>query len=330
MKKPWESFSGVGNLYEPSLKRIVREWVLLLPGLNMCSWYLTSKGGCTMCGFNSSASAKQEYAWITEYFGSSALYAMYWFGYFGIRAQKPERLTIYNGGNFLNSGKEVLGSKPEIPFEFQRRVCKHVARHPTIEKLFVETKAEFITPNNIPILKEDVGEKTLQVGIGFESVDERVRNKLLKKGTTRFEFERSVSILKKNKVQALAYVFLKPVGLSEREAVEEAVNTIKYCFEHGIDEVSLSCAFIQEGTEMYKHYREGSYTPPRLWSIIEVVKRTASLGPVRVGTFEDEPPPIDVPKNCPECTGRVNEALDQYRNSFDPTVLDNLSCLICK
>ncbi|MBU6370942.1 MAG: hypothetical protein KGH93_03395 [Patescibacteria group bacterium] len=325
MKKPWETFSAVGELYEPELKRTVKEWVLLMQGLNKCDWYLKS-GGCTMCGFNGPASAKEEYAWLTKYFGRSALDAMYWFGYFGIRHQRPERLTIYNGGNFLNSGLEVPGSKPEIPFSLQTAICRHVGRHPTIEKLFVETKASFITEKNIPILKECIGRKTLQVGIGFESVDDRVRDKLLKKGTTRFEFEKKVDILKKNGVRSFAYVFLKPVGLSEREAIDDAVNTIAYCFAKGIDEVSLSCAFIQEGTEMCEAYRIGAYKPPTLWSIIEVVKRTASLGPVRVGTFEDEPPPIDVPKNCPECTGTVNAALDRYRCSFDPAVFDGLDC----
>ena len=331
MQKPWESFSGMGHLYEPSLKRDVREWVLLLPGLNLCSWYLTSKGGCTMCGFNGSASSKQEYAWVTKYFGGKALHAMYWIGYWGIKKQNPERLTIYNGGNFLNTGKEVFGEKPEIPFSLQESICCHVGKHPTIQKLFIESRPEFITSKNIPVLKRLLAGKTLQVGIGLESSNDRIRNGLLKKGTSLPAFEDAVAKLKEHGAKSLAYVFLKPINVDEDEAIIDAVATIRYCFEIAhVDEVSLSCAFIQKGTLMHKAYVGGTYKPPTLWSIVEVIRQTAKLGPVRLGTFEDDPTPIDVPKNCMECTDTVNRALDQYRNSFNPAVLDGLSCSFCK
>jgi len=327
MKKPWENFSGVDRLYEPSLKRDVQDWVMLFPGLNLCSWYLKSKGGCSMCGFNGSASSKQEYAWLTKYFGGRALHAMYWLGYWGARKQNPERLTIYNGGNFLNTGKEVPGQKPEIPFSLQKTICRHVRTHRTIQKLFVESRPEFITSENIPLLKGLLGEKTLEVGIGLESSNDHIRNGVLKKGTSLAAFERAVATLREYGAKSLAYVFLKPIGLDDAAAVTDAIATIRYCFEVAhVDEVSLSCAFIQEGTGFHKAYEDGTYKPPTLWSITRVIEQTANLGPVRVGTFEDDPPPIDVPKNCPECTDRVNKALDQYRHSFDPTVFDGLSC----
>jgi len=326
MKKPWESFSAVGNFYDPLLQQTVNRWVLLLPGVNLCSWYLKTKGGCTMCGFNNTTSSKRQYAWITKYFGGRALHAIYWLGYFGIKDQNPENLTIYNGGNFLNSGKEVPGAKPEIPFSLQRAICRHAGKHPTIKKVCIESRPEFINPTNISTLKGLLGGKTLEVGIGLESSNDRVRNGLLRKGTSLPNFELAVSTLRKHGAKSLAYVFLKPVGLSESEAVADTVETIRYCFRTGVDEVSVSCAFIQEGTDMYKKYMIGEYKPPTLWSIIEVIKQTVGLGPVRIGTFEDDPPPIDVPKNCSECTGVVNEALDQYRRDFKVSVFDNLNC----
>jgi len=330
MKKPWESFSAVGDFYEPSLKRMVKQWVLLLPGMNMCSWYLSSCGGCTMCGFNGPASSKQQYAWVTKYFGKRALSFLYWLGYWGIKDEHPENLTIYNGGNFLNSGTEFPGSKTEIPLSLQMDICERVGRHPTIGKLFVESRPEFITENNIPILMKLLSGKTLQIGIGLESRNDFVRNVLLRKGMSIAGFERAISIIRKNGAKSLVYVFLKPVGLDEQQAVEDAVQTIRYCFEMGVDEVSLSCAFIQEGTPMHKEFLAGKYKPPRLWSIIEVLKQTTGLGPVRVGTFEDDPPPIAVPRNCDWCTDRVNLALDRYRQSFDLSVFNNLRECNCK
>jgi len=325
MKKPWESFSATANFFDPLLRQTVKRWMLLLPAINLCDWYLKSNG-CTMCGFNCRGSSKQQYAWLTQFFGGRALHALYWLGYFGVKNQNPQNLTIYNGGSFLNSGKEVLGSKPEIPFSLQTTICQHIGQHPTIQKLFIESRPEFVTQGNISTLSKLLAEKTLQVGIGLESSDNRVRNTLMKKGMELSVFKHAIAVLKEHGAKSLAYVFLKPVGLSESEAIADTVRTIQFCFETGIDEVSLSCAFVQKGTEMHRKHQLGEYKPPTLWSIIEVVKQTANLGPVRVGTFEDDPPPIAVPQNCSNCTQAVNEAIIKYRNSFNLQVFDYLSC----
>lgn len=279
-----------------------------------------------MCGFNCPKSSKQEYAWIAKYFGEKGLHFVYWLGYFGIKNQNPHNLTIYNGGSFLNSGNEVPGLKPEIPLSLQKAICQHVGHHPTIQKVFVESRPEFVTQGNISTLTELLQGKTLQVGIGLESSNNTVRNRMLRKGMSLSNFQRAVGILREHKAESMAYVFLKPVGLSESEAIADAVNTIKFCFESGVNEVSLSCAFIQAETEMCRQYKLGLYRPPWLWSIIEVVKQTAHLGPVKIGTFEDDPPPIDVAHNCEHCTTAVNQVLDQYRNSFNLSVFDQLAC----
>ena len=325
MKKPWESFSATSAFFDPLIKQMVNRWVLLLPAMNLCHWYLRS-GGCTMCGFNCPKSSKQQYAWIARYFGARALHFVYWLGYLGVKDQNPQNLTIYNGGSFLNSGHEVFGSKPEIPLSLQIAICRHIGRHPTIQKLFVESRPEFITSSNIALLGDLLKGKTLQVGIGLESRDDRVRNKILRKGIDIGNFRRAIATLKGHGAKSLAYVFLKPMGLGESEAIVDAVRTIQFCFETGVDEVSLSCAFIQNGTEMCRQYRNGSYKLPQLWSIIEVIKQTAHLGPVRIGTFEDDPKPIDIPHNCPACTESVNRAIDRYRDSFDISLFNQLSC----
>jgi len=325
MKKPWESFSAIDRFFDPLLQQTVNRWVFLLPTMNLCHWYLKC-GGCSMCGFNSPKSSKQQYAWIAKCFGGQALHWLYWLGYLGVRCQNPQNLTVYNGGSFFNSGQEIPGSKPEIPYSLQTAICRHVGRHPTIQKLFVESRPEFITESNIGLLNDLLSGKTLQVGIGLESRSDRVRNSILRKGIGLKQFENAISVLKRNGARSLAYVFFKPMELSEREAIDDAVSTIQYCFEAGVDEISLSCAFIQDGTKMADQYRESLYQLPWLWSIVEVIKKTAPLGPVRIGTFEDDPPPIDVPHNCPQCTASFAQAIDQYRRTFDLSLFNQLRC----
>ncbi len=325
MSKIWDDFSAVDDFFDPQKKKMTKRWILLLPALSLCHWYLKC-GGCTMCGFNGPTSGKQKFAWITKYFGGLALHLLYWLGYWGIKNQNPENMTIYNGGNFLNSGFNPIKAKAEIPLSLQKTICRHVGQHPTIKKVFVESRPDFIKDETIAPLIKLLNGKTLQIGIGLESADETVRNSILNKGMSRLQFEQAIQTIRENGAQSLAYVFLKPMQLSENEAIEDAIKTIQYCFRVGVSEIALSCAFIQEGTVMHDLYQQGKYQPPNLWSILKVIKATAHLGPIRIGGFEDDPPPIAIPKSCPSCNDRIIKAIEQYRQSHDLSLFDDLTC----
>lgn len=321
----WNSFSSTDHFFDPQLKKQVARWTLLLPAMNLCHWHLKT-GGCSMCGFNGPQSGKKKYQWLAKFFNGYSLNALYRLGYFSDGMLQPENLTIYNGGNFLNSGNEIACSKEEIPLQFQKMICRSVNRHPTINKLFVESRPEFITERNISLLTGLLGSKTLQVGIGLESSDDWVRNQLLRKGIARSDFERAIDVLKSHQAQSLAYIFLKPMGLSEKEAIEDTVNSIEYCFDAGVDEVALSTAFVQSNTPLCEAFERGEYQVPNLWSVIKVIKRTAHLGPIRIGEFTDDPPPIAAPHGCPDCHEKVMAAIDDYRQTRNISVFDGLDC----
>ncbi len=68
------------------------------------------------------------------------------------------------------------------------------------------------------------------------------------------------------------------------------------------------------------------FRPPWLWSILEVIKRTIHMGPVRIGSFEDEPCPIAIPSNCGQCDAKVMEIIGQYNLSHDINSFDTIKC----
>jgi radical SAM enzyme (TIGR01210 family) len=118
--------------------------------------------------------------------------------------------------------------------------------------------------------------------------------------------------------------------MSEQEAIEDAVASIRFAFEAGSHTVSLSCATVQQGSLLCEKWRKREYRPPWLWSVVEVIRQTIALGPVRVGTFDDEPEPLDVPHNCGACDGRLSEALERYRQTMDAAVLvHETACCEC-
>jgi hypothetical protein len=312
-KEQWSSFSYCDMSFDFAQGKAVPRWVLLLPGAG-CEWYKKT-GGCTMCGFNQST---RLYTLGGRLLPSFVFNFLYWLGGRKARRVKPEQLTIYNGGSFL--------SDREIPLAFQLGVCEKVARHENLGSLLVESRAEFVTEGKLDQFLALLGGKKLWVAIGLECVTDEIRNRYFRKGLSRESFERAVKLLRDKGCSVLAYVFLKPLYLKEGEAIEEAVKTIEYAFRVGVSEVALECAFVQQGTAAEISYRRGEFRPPRLWSVIEVAQRARSLGPVRIGGFSDEPPPIAIPENCPVCTPLVANAIDEYRRTNDIRFLDGLTC----
>lgn len=306
------SFSRCDRTFDSREKKTITRWILLLPGLG-CSWAKKEGGGCLMCGGPSLIEQ------ITQgrAFSAKDIMQIYDLGRSFLK-EEPENLTVYNAGSFLNDN--------EIPLEVQLEICNNIKKTPQLKTLFVESRPEFITEEKINLLVPNLGSKRLVVGIGLECVDDFIREKYINKGISRKDYERAVRVLKNNGAEALTYVFIKPLYLSERESIDEAINTAKYAFGVGTDEVVFESAFVQRGTEMEKVYNNGKFRPPWLWSIIEVLKATHQLGSIRVGDFTDEPPPIATPYNCEKCSRKIEELFQRYKEFHQIGLFDNLDC----
>ncbi len=306
------NFSYLDEAFDPRMKKSISRWILLLPGTG-CAW-AREHGGCFMCGFKTKIEEVQKGRTASH----KRLMTIFQLGKLTTVGNSPQSLTIYNGGSFLND--------EEIPFKTQSEICRQTSRHPTIQKLIVESRPEFVTEENVKSLISILKGKVLEVGIGLECQSDEIRTKSIHKGFSRKDYEKAAAILGRNGAELLTYVFLKPIYLTEKEAIEEAIATIKYAFRIGSDEVALESAFIQKGTKMEALYSRGEYKPPWLWSIIEVVKNTYSLGPVRIGGFEDEPPPIDIPRNCPKCSPSIMKLFKEYKRTSDIELFEGLDC----
>lgn len=304
------NFFYIEKIYDFQKRKPISRLILSLPGKG-CQFALES-GGCTMCGFGKFSHQ------IGKNFSNKDLIALYKIAITLTKDIRPTNLVIYNGGSFLNDN--------EISPSVQLEICERVSNHPSIKNLLVESRVEFIDEKKIKRMKNTLQEKTLTIGIGLESQNDKIRNTIIKKGLNKEDYEKVIKLLKKEGIRVLTYVLLKPVYLSEKEAIEEAIKTIEYAFKVGADDVALESAFVQEGTLMAKLFKENNYTPPWLWSIIEVIKKTYNLGSVHVGGFSDQPPPIATPDNCPHCSEEIKKLLQQYRGTHDITLFNNLKC----
>lgn len=293
-----KDFCSINKVYDPETRKIITRWVLLLPGAG-CSW-AKKTGGCSMCNFLNATNKVTR----GKLFPSYVFTLLYRIGFLLVRHHKPYIVTIYNGGSFLND--------QEIPEKAQEKICQLVAQNSFIQKLAIESRPEFVTRSKIRQLTSILGNKRLVVGIGLECVTDTIRLHYVNKGFSIEQFEKAVEILKSNNANILTYVLLKPPYLTEQEAIDEAVKSIKYAFAVGSDEVALESAFIVPGTKMEELFQRNAYRPPWLWSILEVVKQTSHLGNLYLGSFEDNPPPIAIPYNCKKCSSLIMDMMKQY------------------
>jgi radical SAM enzyme (TIGR01210 family) len=158
-----------------------------------------------------------------------------------------------------------------------------------------------------------------------------VRETLVRKGFGKADFERAARVLAEARARLLAYVLLKPLGLGEREAIEDAVASAAYVFEVAArcgvpTRVALQPTFVAPGTALEREMLEGRYEPPSLWSVVEVVRRAHGLGEIAVGMSDEGLEPRRAPAGCPHCTGPLREAIAQYNRTLRLEPLERAAC----
>ncbi|HTW96107.1 MAG TPA: hypothetical protein VMD74_00410 [Candidatus Methylomirabilis sp.] len=305
-------YSQVVSRYSFTQRKPAGRLIVMLPGAG-CAWYKEG-GGCSMCGFHASVHKfSRGHILPSILFKLMCALAL-------AENRRAYQMAIFNGGSFLNDR--------EIPLNFQNWLFKRIGRHGKIGELFIESRCEYLEARKIELAVEMLGEKKLVVGIGLESQDERIRNQLIRKGLPRILFEKKIKMLKSLGAISHAYVFFKPLGLSENEALQDAIATIKYALDAGVDRLELSCAFVQENTPMHRAYQDGAYSLPWLWSVVQIIREAINKQwPLAIGAFTDEPPPIDAPHNCLNCTPAINLAIEKYRKENVLGDIPDCSCL---
>ena len=294
--------------YLPQLGRQAGYGFILLPG--GCEWALKKdRGGqCTFCEF-------QE---VVDFmagdlpFSHEEFLAIFQAGYAGMA--DSDILNVFTAGSFLNPG--------EIPMRRQAAMAALVAASAKTSVLRVESRVQYIVDETVAPLVSILAAKgkTLDIAIGFETKDDEMRNKALRKGMGRKQFELAVQAAKRHGARVSAYVILMPIALDEGYAIQECIDSIRYAFEAGCDEVLLQAR--------YSHYEDQKC--PWLWSIVKVLNETAALGPVMLGRWETElPEPKVWPKNCDACSPEVMKSIAAWRDGLQPSTIAEAAMPAC-
>lgn len=302
----------IDTRYSPIARRSMQQLTVALSGGGCKYWLKTNGRGCTFCGFPgltrllNAGDGKESYfgGWRLE---ASLLERMYLDAV--THGESADKLAVFNGGSFFVDS--------ELPPEFRRAMITDASRRTNFVQVMVESRPEYLTSAALdeaePILSAG---KDFVVGMGVESANDRVRNKLLKKGMQRGAIELAFRQMKRRGIKVFAYAFLKAPGLTEAEALIDARETISYLTDLGADEIALSCAFVPPNTPLETSYRAGDFRPPWLWTILQLIDEAKANGwPLSVGGFEDNPPPVAIASNCGKCDQALLDIIQAYRTS---------------
>lgn len=280
---------------------------------NGCEWALKDGHGCTMCGHLAKQTRRTETITTAEYLHQfNAEFERIDFKDFPI-------LNLYNNGSFLNDNEIAHAARIEI--------LKRIGKEKDLKMVVLETRPEFVTERNIKEIKELLPGKHVEIAIGLEIKDDLYRTVCINKGFTLKQYEEAVEIILRE-LYLRTYVLLKPPFLTEQESIDFAVEVIEYAFSRGSSTVSLEACTIQAFTLVDYLYKLGLYTPPWLWSIIEVVRRVRIVNSQKliIGLFQFYPSPSETPYNCDKCSSGILEAIRSYNRTLDKGLLAGLSC----
>ena len=275
-----------------------------------CTWAQKRDGGCLMCGhYAGTAKGKKVSAasFITQFRNE---FEKYDYGEFPV-------VAIYNAGSFLGD---------EIPIEAQVEILDLIGAEPKIEMVIFESRPELITDEALTLIREKLVDRRVQIGIGFETVDDEIRELSINKGATLSDYDRAFERMKRYDIEILTYILMKPAFISERTAIDDTIRSIEYALNAGITSVSIEPISIQDDTVIDLLHREGVYRTPWIWSFFEVLKATHHLGEVRAGGFEFFPTPREFVHNCPKCDDVCYNALREYNETYSVNHFETIEC----
>ncbi len=276
-----------------------------------CTWARAHGGGCLMCGHVSGMDT-QDRLTVAEYIDQFRE------AFLSYDYRDTKVVAIYNGGSLLSSS--------EIAPEVRDEILRTVASNENVELIIFESLAELITPKSLASVREAIGTKRLQIGVGFESVNDDIRCYCVNKRNTLADYVNAFAVMREFEVEALAYCLMKPPFVDEQAAIDDCVKSVKFAFDHGVKAVSIEPVSVQDNTTIALLNEAGLYRSPWIWSLFEVVRQTHFLGDVRAGGFELFPRPREYVHNCPNCDEKCYQALREYNATGNTSQFGEIDC----
>ncbi|WP_303235958.1 archaeosine biosynthesis radical SAM protein RaSEA [Methanosphaera cuniculi] len=309
------SWAGEDRLYDS-----VGYTIFMVLPTSGCQWAVDS-GGCTMCSYI----ADSPLCAITDD-DLIEIFNTQWNKQLektDISLHDNVAVKLFVSGSFLNTN--------EISSKVQDYIFNEFSKYDNIKEVIVESKPEYIDEESLKHLASLIPGKIFEIGIGLETSNEETRLNNINKGITNQSFENAINTINSIKdydIRGKAYLLIKPILLSEKDAINEAIDSAKYAKDVGVRRIAYCPATVHGGTLMDYLWKRGSYNPPWIWSTIKILKEvrnnvdipmimdTAGFG-TRRGPF-----------NCKKCNAKLKSLI--IKSNLEQEIPEELETFTCE
>ncbi|RLF43094.1 MAG: TIGR01210 family radical SAM protein [Thermoplasmata archaeon] len=232
--------------------------------------------------------------------------------------QGEEMIKIFTSGSFLD--------EEEIDFATQGKIMKQLSKLKEVKIISIESRPEFVDPEKLEELIKIVHPKKLEVSLGLESANDRILKYSINKGFRFSDYVKSAKVAKEAKASVKTYILLKPPFLTEREAINDCIESIRKVADI-TDTISLNPVSIHRYTLVEYLWERGDYRPPWLWSVIEVLKEGKKI-------LEEKRIKCDITgggekrgaHNCGRCDKKILDAIKRFSLDQDLNHIEDIYC----
>lgn len=227
-----------------------------------CSWALGDSGGCSMCGYIQDANIKElPSKYIIKQFDFALKKKIN-----EIQVDKNNYIIkIFNSGSFFDDS--------EINEDSRIYIYHNISKIKQIKEVVIESRIEYITHDHLSNLKEHMGNKYIEIGIGLETVNDYIRNNYINKGIYFNNFLEALNLCKKYNIGVKVYLLFKPPFVNEQGAIDDCIYSIKKLIDLKVDTISINPSNIQKGSLVEYLWYQNRYRPPWFYSLFTCLKK---------------------------------------------------------
>jgi archaeosine synthase beta-subunit len=205
-----------------------------------------------------------------------------------------------------------------------------------------ESRPETLSDELIGRTVRVLGGKRLFINLGLEAAHPWVQAHCVGKSLSNDSFCSATAALRRHGAFPVSNVLLGAPFLTEEEAVQSAVGTIRWALSHGSHLCVLFPSNVKGWTLQEWLWERDMFRVPSLWSLVEALRRlgpdlarsvalswysATPTDPHRLGQVSD--PLREAPTTCPACRADVISGLDRFNAGAGMGVLDELCRLGC-
>jgi radical SAM enzyme (TIGR01210 family) len=229
---------------------------------------------------------------------------------------KEPVVKIFTSGSFLD--------EHEVPLTVQNHIINDLVGK--TQKIMFESRPSYVTEKRLNAISQNVSETDIEIGVGLETANDTTRTYAINKGFTFNEYLDAARIIKEKNMLLKTYVLIKPVFLTEQDAINDAIQTTK-AIKKTTDAISYNPCNVQRNTLTEYLWKRDQYRPPWLWSVREILKESKLIAPnIRLQCDIVGGGSRRGAHNCSTCDAQMLDEITKFSLTQDEKVFSQVNC----